>query len=104
MSIPFDLHIDAPVKKKNRNNNHYSSLKHTLEFTPGDNVIIHGLASKPKYNRRVGIVKESVGNGRLSLTLMKPQEDAASMKKVIPIKPDNLYHIGVFTSFVLPNK
>jgi len=96
-SKAFDPNIDAPVKESNQHKDYCSSLKYNVEFTQGDDAIVHGLVSNPAYNGRVGVVGDFVENGRLTLTL-KPQEGDAFMKKVmISVKPENLYHIGVFT-------
>jgi len=63
--------------------------KHEPGIYPGDDVVVHGLIAKPEYNGMVGVVGEKLETGRISLTLR-------SEKKVLTIKPENIYCIGVF--------
>ncbi|KAL7532298.1 hypothetical protein ACHAXR_004548 [Thalassiosira sp. AJA248-18] len=67
------------------------SVKYSFDLKEGEDAVIHGLKAKPQYNGLVGVVGEAGDNGRLAVRLRSSEGS-----KPISIKPENMYHIGVF--------
>jgi hypothetical protein len=84
-----DLHLDIPEDEDDIKE---SSKKYDLDIRLGEDVIVHDLKAKPEYNGLVGIIGETGTNGRIALTL---RSEIAN--KIISIKPDNIYCLGVFS-------
>jgi hypothetical protein len=67
------------------------AMKHELRCQEGDDAIVFGLKSKSQYNGMVGIVGETLSNGRIRLTLR-----SETSNNILSIKASNFHCIGVF--------
>ena len=86
--VPDPRLDDTTAEGKSGNVTNTPKLKHKMEVEPGGDYVVHGLVAKPEFNGQVGLAKESLENGRIAVALRSG--------KKLSIKPQNLYHIGVF--------